>query len=238
MIEEALRELPGGYLLDVGCGPGIMVRRLLDTRPGCFRIVALDRWQAMVDVTRAQAGGLAHVVTARAEDLPFADGTFDVVIAMGVIEYTPANAAVREIGRVTKPGGEALITMLNPLSPYRLFEWFVWWLLRICGRLERLLGRPPERRHTAPRSGIRALPAPVLRRMMFRAGLQVDKVVYHDRTALVPPLDRIARRWDRSWRDHPERTVARGYRRFLGVGTAYLTIGRRVKPLRPCTPSR
>ncbi|MEV5977417.1 class I SAM-dependent methyltransferase [Streptomyces sp. NPDC052114] len=225
VIDEALRAGPRGRLLDVGCGPGMLVRHLLDTRPGDFQITGCDLSPAMVDAAavRAKESGDAELTVARVEDMPFPDGHFDVVVAMGVLEYSDADAGLREIARVVRPGGLVVVTMLNPLSPYRLVEWFVYWpLLRALGRVERLFGAP---RHAADVSGIRAIRPARLRRMMRRTGLTPEDAVHYDVTPLVPPLDRLVRRWSRTWRDHPEKTVSRGVRRRLG--TAYLLKARR-----------
>jgi ubiquinone/menaquinone biosynthesis C-methylase UbiE len=228
-VEEALRACSGGTLLDAGCGPGMMVRRLLDTRPGDFQITACDRSKAMINEVVAQTTPVddVSVTVAHLEDLPFDDESFDVVLAMGVLEYADAPSALREFARVTRPGGLVVITMLNPLSPYRLFEWGVYWpARRLVGRLERLVGVPAERRHGAARTGIRAIPSARLRRMMHEVNLWPDDVVYYDLNALVPPLDRVARRrWFRQWRARPERTVSRGARRW--TGTAYLVTAHR-----------
>jgi ubiquinone/menaquinone biosynthesis C-methylase UbiE len=227
-VEESLRGCLGGELLDVGCGPGMMVRRLLDTRPGEFRITACDRSETMMEEVAARTTGAENVelVVANIEDMPFEDKRFDVVLAMGVLEYTDAASALRELARVTQPDGLVVITMLNPLSPYRLFEWGVYWTARrLLGSIERLAGVPAERRHGASRSGIRALPAARLRTRMREAGLLPEDQVYYDLSPLVPPLDKIARRRFRQWRTHPERTVSRGARGW--IGTAYLVTGRR-----------
>jgi ubiquinone/menaquinone biosynthesis C-methylase UbiE len=227
-VEEALRDCPGGTLLDAGCGPGMMVRRLLDTRPGDFRITACDWSKAMINEVEARTTATEDVDLAvtYVEDMPFDDKSFDVVLAMGVLEYADALTALRELARVTRPGGLVVATMLNPLSPYRLFEWGVFWpALRLLGRMERLVGVPAERRHGASRSGIRALPCRRLRKMMREAGLWPEDVVYYDLSPLVPPLDRVARRWFRQWCAHPEQTVSRGARRW--TGTAYLVTARR-----------
>lgn len=225
VVDEALRACPSGRLLDVGCGPGMLVRHLLDTRPGDFRITACDRSQAMIDAVAERAEEIDDVelAVARAEDMPFPDENFDVVVAMGVLEYTEARDALREIARAVRPGGLVVVTMLNPLSPYRLFEWCVYWpTLRLLGRLERLLGKE---RHTAPASGIRAVRPAHLRRMLRETGLQPEDTVHYDVTPLVPPLDRLVRRWSKRWQDQPERTVSRGTLRWLG--TAYLVTARR-----------
>jgi ubiquinone/menaquinone biosynthesis C-methylase UbiE len=222
-VEESLRGCPGGELLDAGCGPGMMVRRLLDRRPGDFRITASDRSKTMIDEVAACTSDAEQVelAVANVEDMPFDDKRFDLVLAMGVLEYSDTPRALREIARVTRPGGLVVVTMLNPLSPYRLFEWGVFWpALRLLGRLERLARIPAQRRHGAKASGIRALRPARLRTRMREVGLWPGAPLYYDLSPLVPPLDRVARRWSRQWRAHPERTVSRGFRRWMG--TAYL----------------
>jgi SAM-dependent methyltransferase len=119
----------------------MMVRELLDTRPEDFRIAAFDRSEAMVGQCAVRAEGAKNVIAlvARAERMPFRDASFDVALAMGVLEYANARAALAEIARVLRPGGRLLATMLNPLSPYRIVEWHVYWpLLRALGRVEGL----------------------------------------------------------------------------------------------------
>lgn len=228
-VQQAVRACLGGDLLDAGCGPGMFVRQLLDSRPGDFRITACDQSPAMVAAARTRAGeatGTEFTVT-RIEDMPFPAGSFDVVLAMGVLEYADAPRAVRELARVVRPGGLVIVTMLNPLSPYRLFEWGVYWpALGVLGRVERLLGVRAGRRHGVPRSGIHALSQRRLRAMMRDARLQPHDVVSYDVTPLLPPLDRVVRRRSRRWRTHPEKTVGCGVRGWMG--TAYLVAARRI----------
>ncbi|EMD24504.1 class I SAM-dependent methyltransferase [Amycolatopsis azurea] len=224
-VSETLRAFPSGDLLDVGCGPGVMVHHLLGADGGDFRITACDQSAAMVDIA---ARGLrdddkVRLHVADIDDLPFPRHSFDIVLAMGVLEYVDAGRALREIARVTKPGGFVVISMLNPFSPYRLFEWGVFWpARRLLGRIERLFGVPEERRHRADKSGIHALPAFRLVGRMRESGLQPRDVVYYDITALVPPFDRLIRPWLYRWRYAPERTVSRRARRWLGTG--YLVV--------------
>lgn len=226
-IDQVLGGCPGGDLLDVGCGPGMMVRHLLDTRPGEFRITACDQSPAMIDAVAARAGSEVRLSVGDIQELPFTDRRFDVVLAMGVLEYTDATLALHEVARVTRPGGLVVVTMLNPKSPYRLFEWGIFWpARRTLGALERAVGVPPSRRHGARRTGIVALTPRRLRELLWRAGLQPEEVIAYDVTTSVPPLDRLVRRWDRSWRTHPERTIARGAKRWLGTG--YLIAARRL----------
>ncbi|MEV6442038.1 class I SAM-dependent methyltransferase [Amycolatopsis sp. NPDC051716] len=226
-IDQVLAGCPGGDLLDVGCGPGMMVRHLLDTRPGDFRLTACDQSPAMIDAVAARAGAGVQLAVGDIEEMPFADRQFDVVLAMGVLEYAEAAQALREVARVTRPGGLVVTTMLNPKSPYRLFEWGVFWpARRTLGALERVVGVPPSRRHGARRTGIVALTPRRLRELLWRAGLQPGEAIAYDVTASVPPVDRLVRRRDRSWRKRPEATIARGAKRWLGTG--YLVAARKV----------
>lgn len=227
-VTEQLRAVPGGALLDVGCGPGVLVRHLVDTRPGDFEITGLDRSPAMVRAAESRLRDVPGVdlVVGRAEDLPLPDATFDVALAMGVLEYTDSQCVIREMARVTRPGGLAIVTMLNPGSLYRWVDWGMYSPgLRLAGRVEALAGVPAERRHDCPKTGIRAHTVRSLRRHLRASGLEPYDVVYYDLTPTVPPLDRVARRVNRRWREHPETTIGRGARGWMG--TAFLISARR-----------
>jgi ubiquinone/menaquinone biosynthesis C-methylase UbiE len=225
LVFKTLASCPGGDLIDIGCGPGMMVRELLDSRPGDFRITAFDRSEAMVEECAARVDGAGSVLTVvgRVEEMPFPDASFDVALVMGILEYVDARAALAEITRILRPNGRLLVTMLNPISPYRLIEWRVYWpLLRTLGRVERWLHVPADRRHGAADTGISAYRERTFREMLTSAGLSVTDVAYYDVTMLVPPIDRVARRAARNWQEHPERTVSRGWRRHLG--TAFMLV--------------
>ncbi|HEU5472426.1 MAG TPA: class I SAM-dependent methyltransferase [Actinophytocola sp.] len=226
-VLAAIAECPGGELIDVGCGPGMLVQRLLDTRPADFKITACDLSPAMVAAAAARAGDAGvHTMVARIEDLPVPDGGFDVVLAMGVLEYADADQGLRELARIVRPNGLVLVTMLNPRSIYRLFEWSIWWpALRLLGRLEKLVGVPVAKRHGAPITGIRAYSRRALCGKLRDLGLRPEDVVYFDLTPVPPPFDRVVRKFSRRWRAHPERTATRGLRRWMG--TAYLVTARR-----------
>lgn len=99
----------GTRVLDVGCGVGL-TSCYLAQRYGCS-VVGVDLSEKMVAwaMRRAQRKGLLGQVEYRvadAQDLPFADGSFDVVIGESVTVF-PADKrqAVSEYVRVTRPGG-------------------------------------------------------------------------------------------------------------------------------------
>jgi SAM-dependent methyltransferase len=102
----------GELVLDVGCGPGWLVRNF--ARNGA-RTVAVDLTDAAVRLTRESlriAGLRAHLGVADAEKLPFASNTFDFATSNGVLHHTPdTKAGFREIHRVLKPGGRAMISV-------------------------------------------------------------------------------------------------------------------------------
>lgn len=104
---------PTGLTLDLGCGEGRVARDL--TSLG-HRVVALDAAPTMARRT-AEAGGLAGVLRADAAALPLADASVDVVAAfMSLHDMDDMAGAVREIGRVLRPGGHLCFAVVHPLN--------------------------------------------------------------------------------------------------------------------------
>jgi SAM-dependent methyltransferase len=100
---DRLGVTPGARLLDLGSGPGRHAAEA--TRRGA-RVVALD-----VDVDQVGADG-AWAVSGDGSRLPFADATFDRVIAAEVLEHIPDDRAVMaEVARVVRPGGRVAVTV-------------------------------------------------------------------------------------------------------------------------------
>lgn len=98
---------PLGKVLDYGCGPGDLLKRLEDR--------AQERWGVDIDPDRvAEAGaelGVNALQITPGEPLPFGDGEFDTVISMEVIEHSAdERALLRECMRVLAPGGMLLLT--------------------------------------------------------------------------------------------------------------------------------
>jgi len=94
-----------GRLLDVGSGWGAVTCRL----EGWGEVTGVEPSEVARD--EAARRGI-RVLEGRAEQLPVADGSVDIAIASDVIEHLPDDvAAVRELARVLRPGGLALITV-------------------------------------------------------------------------------------------------------------------------------
>ena len=107
----AASEAVGGRVLEVGVGTGISLP-YYSTR---CSVIGIDISEAMLDVARARVArqGLRWVEDLRvmdAQNLDFADGTFDVVTAQYVVNTVPdPEEALAEFVRVLKPGGELIV---------------------------------------------------------------------------------------------------------------------------------
>ncbi len=87
-------------LLEVGCGEGEVTNRLSDLAPGA-RVVALDIDLPILRVSARKVE--VPLLAASAEDLPFADDSFDLVVLCEVLEHLEDPArAVREAARVSR----------------------------------------------------------------------------------------------------------------------------------------
>lgn len=102
-----LRE--GASVLDVGCGPGTITLDLAEAVGGGHVIGIEPVEEPLVEARRnAAARGDARTTFVRGDvyELPWRTGTFDVVHAHQVLQHlTDPVAAVREMARVTRPGG-------------------------------------------------------------------------------------------------------------------------------------
>lgn len=98
-----------GRLLEVGYGSGVFLPELARH---CDALHAADVHRAGAPVARVLAalGVDAALVTAPAAALPYPDRTFDTVVTVSTLEFVPdVGAAVRELLRVTRPGGRLVV---------------------------------------------------------------------------------------------------------------------------------
>ena len=108
MLAELERE-PFADVLDVGCGTGAVIELLHGKHPSA-RCTGLDLTPGMIAV--AQAKGLANCdfVVGDAENLPFADASFDAVLCSNSFHHYPnPEAFFAEALRVLRPGGRLIL---------------------------------------------------------------------------------------------------------------------------------
>jgi ubiquinone/menaquinone biosynthesis C-methylase UbiE len=172
-----------GELLDAGMGAGRLCQEL--ERRG-WTVSGVDVSEEMLALARERLPG-ARLVCADIEDLPFPDSSFDAVVATGVLEYAiDRTAAIRELARVLRPGGVAVVSVPNVRSlPVRLRRG----VLQPIGRVaRRALGS--RRREPPPREHLPSLSD--LEEILSAAGLDLEKVEHTNYLPVVRPLARMA----------------------------------------------
>jgi SAM-dependent methyltransferase len=104
-------------VLEVGCGAGVDLARFAR---GGANVCGVDLAESAIALARAnfsQQGLAGRFEVADGESLPFADNSFDLVYAHGVVQYTPnPQQLVNECHRVLKPDGLAIFQVYNRVS--------------------------------------------------------------------------------------------------------------------------
>jgi ubiquinone/menaquinone biosynthesis C-methylase UbiE len=113
LIDDQAAAIVGRYaadkdVLEVGCGTGLILQRVAATARSA---VGVDLSPGMLQAARGR--GL-EVVEGSATDLPFAEASFDVCYSFKVLAHIPDwDACMREMVRVTRPGGRIIIDVYN-----------------------------------------------------------------------------------------------------------------------------
>ncbi len=111
LVAEKLRGY--GRVLDLGCGEGQLARQTV--AEGAGLVVGTDPTRNQLAEAARRAGGVVYAA-GDAAALPFADASFDAVLACLVFEHIDRlEAAVEEVSRVLAPGGRFLLLLNHPL---------------------------------------------------------------------------------------------------------------------------
>jgi ubiquinone/menaquinone biosynthesis C-methylase UbiE len=103
---------PGEQVLEVGCGAGHVLGRFENVRR-----VGVDLSEGMLTRIRRRLGNTVELARGNAASVPFATGSFDIVLCTEVLEHVPDPAAVvAELVRVTKPGGRVIVSIPNEVN--------------------------------------------------------------------------------------------------------------------------
>lgn len=105
---------PDSVVLDAGSGTGIVTMSLLDSGFKPKTVVALDLSFNSLRLSREQFAKkkrYSRIVEVQGNilTLPFEDGTFDMVMTCGVLEYVNLDDGLRELSRVLKPNGKLVL---------------------------------------------------------------------------------------------------------------------------------
>jgi SAM-dependent methyltransferase len=120
---DLLELRPGQRVLDVGCGPGAFTTELV-RRTGVENVCAIDPTAPFTEALAARIPGL-DVRVGPAEQLPWDDDSFDASAAQLVVHFmADPVAGLREMARVTRPGGPLAACVWDyeqggaPLAPF------------------------------------------------------------------------------------------------------------------------
>jgi len=193
-LEALRREAPGGRLLDLGAGTGLVAR----CAAGLFDLrVGLD---LSPRVLAAGRGAFDLAVAGDVDDLPFADGTFDAITCFATLHHLYRfDTLAREVARVLRPGGVFYSDHDLDAAFHRRFRPLLWAYRKVRNRRGAFVssaGGLACGLYDLAEYHSKGIPAEEVVRLLEGAGLAVE-VTFHW-FGLSGLLDRIF--GDRSWR--------------------------------------
>ena len=127
-VADRLGLAGGAHVLDIGCGAGWFWAQAAARLPDGVSLTVADRSEGMVDEAVRRLSANAHFAgvdghVADAVALPFADCSFDAVVAMHILHHVPEpGRAIDEMARVLRPEGQVIVTANRIGNLGTLFE--------------------------------------------------------------------------------------------------------------------
>ncbi|HSB02741.1 MAG TPA: class I SAM-dependent methyltransferase [Anaerolineales bacterium] len=177
-IINAAKIRAGQRVLDVACGTGVLARALAERVGPTGSVTGLDINEGMLAVAKRKAPKIEwrH---GRAESLPFDNSTFDAVVSQfGLMFFEDRLAAVREMSRVLRPGGQLAVAVWSTLDSTPGYT-------AMAALLERLFGPGTAEALHAPYS---LGDLHVLLPLFDDSGLETIQVTTIDGTARFPSI--------------------------------------------------
>jgi ubiquinone/menaquinone biosynthesis C-methylase UbiE len=116
---EVVKKVKGKRVLDVGCGSGTIVKRLLKKGKN---VIGVDIGKKFLSFCQSSYGN-ATFCAADAQHLPFSDNSFDTIVCSEVIEHlNKPEKSLKEFERILHPNGELVITTPNISVRWALLE--------------------------------------------------------------------------------------------------------------------
>lgn len=109
--------LAKGRVLDIGCGNGFILKAL-SKKVSDIEVFGFDNTFSLAKATKKRLGEKANILRASANcQLPFIDNSFDLILSTDALEHLKdPSLLLKEIHRLLKPGGRAVITIPNGSS--------------------------------------------------------------------------------------------------------------------------
>jgi demethylmenaquinone methyltransferase/2-methoxy-6-polyprenyl-1,4-benzoquinol methylase len=158
---------PGSRALDVATGTGDLA---IELHGRGAEVVGLDFSERMLELARVKAPEI-EFVQGNALELAYPDASFDAVtVGFGARNFADLDRGLRELARVTRPGGRVVILEITAPQKPPLSWFFRLWFDRVVPALGRAAGDPDA--YTYLPSSVRRFPGPhQLAERMVAAGL-------------------------------------------------------------------
>lgn len=111
ILNRAMRNLRGGTIAEIGCGPGWLTNELSSRG---YKVIGLDVSRGMLKVAKQGARDAADFVQADASRLPFRSGSLDCIVSVGALHHLPSDGVMKSITLACR--ADSLMVAFEPNS--------------------------------------------------------------------------------------------------------------------------